>query len=162
MTDVKAFCSEMDERDRWWAKAFMVFLTAQAEAEKRARTPKPPRDPEWQKTYDEVVRQIHDPLLDKELANRITDSLVNGILTKTELDGWVADAKENVRKFESGDHKYGRRTIKDTIHAKVKKFFERCGFEWTPPNGGVVGEIKTAPKKKLYGINAFGERVEID
>lgn len=37
MTDITKLCSEMDERDRWWAKAFMVFLTAQAKAMERAK-----------------------------------------------------------------------------------------------------------------------------
>jgi hypothetical protein len=36
MTDIKTLCSEMNERDRWWAKAIMLILTAKAKAEEKA------------------------------------------------------------------------------------------------------------------------------
>lgn len=38
MTDIRTLCSEMNERDRWWAKAIMLILTAKAKEEKATFT----------------------------------------------------------------------------------------------------------------------------
>lgn len=38
MTDIRTLCSEMNERDRWWAKAIMLILTAKAKEEKASFT----------------------------------------------------------------------------------------------------------------------------
>lgn len=123
---------------------------------------KPERTPEWKKSYDSVVSQIGDESLDKEVAERITDALINGTLPEGEFKGWVRDAKNNVEMYKEGDTKNGKPRTRDTITIELWKFYQRNGLKWTTANGGPVGKIKAPPKKKLYGINAFGERVEID
>lgn len=135
--------SQIPPEARWWAKALMAVLCAQSQA------PKPQRDPAWQQKYDEIVNRIHDERLDKEVAARITDSILVGILSESELDGWIEDAKVAVEKYNK-DHSdtYGRARIRDTIQAKLKKFYDRSDLKWTPPNGGEVGKLKDAPKKQ--------------
>lgn len=135
--------SQIPPEARWWAKALMAVLCAQSQA------PKPQRDPAWQQKYDEIVNRIHDERLDKEVAARITDGILAGILSESELDGWIEDAKVAVEKYNK-DHSdtYGRARIRDTIQAKLKKFYDRSDLKWTPPNGGEVGKLKDAPKKQ--------------
>ena len=135
--------SQIPPEARWWAKALMAVLCAQSQA------PKPTRDPAWQQKYDEIVNRIHDERLDKEVAARITDGILTGILSESELDGWIEDAKRAVETYKKNPNdSYGRPRMRDTIQAKLKKFYDRSDLKWTPPNGGEVGKLKDAPKKQ--------------
>ena len=129
-----------------WARLSLAMMALLGEKE---QAPKPTRDPAWQQKYDEIVNRIHDERLDKEVAARITDSILTGILSESELDGWIEDAKVAVEKYNK-DHSdtYGRARIRDTIQAKLKKFYDRSDLKWTPPNGGEVGKsaFKELPK----------------
>lgn len=149
--------SQIPPEARWWAKALMAVLCAQSQA------PKPQRDPAWQQKYDDVVNRIHDERLDKEVAARITDGILTGILSESELDGWIEDAKVAVEKYNK-DHSdtYGRARIRDTIQAKLKKFYDRSDLKWTPPNGGEVGKLKEAsqkPKQRYTFVDADGKTI---
>ena len=157
MLAVKEQFSQIPSEARWWAKALMATLCAKSQA------PKPQRDPAWQQKYDEVVNRIHDERLDKEVAARITDSILVGLLSESELDGWIEDAKVAVEKYNT-DHSdpYGRARIKDTIHAKLKKFYDRSDLKWTPPNGGAVGKLKEAsqkPKQRYTFVDVDGNAI---
>lgn len=145
MLAIKQQFSQISPESRWWAKALMATLCAQSQEQ----APKAPRDPAWQQKYDEIVNRIHDERLDKEVAARITDGIITGILSENELDGWIEDAKRAVETYKSDPkNSYGRPRMKDTIQAKLKKFFTRRGLEWVPPNGGEVGtsSFKELPK----------------
>ena len=143
VVDIRKFVGTIPDYAIPWVHLETALMNRESQA------PKPTRDPAWQQKYDEIVNRIHDERLDKEVAARITDSILTGILSESELDGWIEDAKVAVEKYNK-DHSdtYGRARIRDTIQAKLKKFYDRSDLKWTPPNGGEVGKLKEAPKKQ--------------
>lgn len=143
VVDIRKFVGTLPDYAIPWVHLATALMYRESQA------PKPQRDPAWQQKYDEIVNRIHDERLDKEVAARITDGILTGILSESELDGWIEDAKVAVEKYNK-DHSdtYGRARIRDTIQAKLKKFYDRSDLKWTPPNGGEVGKLKEAPKKQ--------------
>ncbi|MBQ9372190.1 MAG: hypothetical protein IJU03_08365 [Thermoguttaceae bacterium] len=126
-----------------WVHAFVSLLCAKAQASK------PTRDLAWQQKYDDVVNRIHDERLSQETAERITNAIMSGALSDQELDHWIEDAQEAVDKYNADpSDRYGRRTRRDTINARLKGLYETEGWEWKPLKGREVGtELFTEPQR---------------
>ena len=143
MTSFSDLASSVPNEAIPWVHAFTLLLTS------RAKAPRSERDPAWTSKYNDVVNRIHDERLDRQIAERITDALLDGKLTESEFAHWIEEAKVAVEKYTKGkDYKFGRPYVKDTIVAKLKGFYDRNGYEWKSANGGEVGsDLFTEPEK---------------
>ena len=139
-----------------WVHALASVLCAKAQA------PLSERSSEWKRLYRDVVTQINDPSLDREIAARITDCILNGEISNVELVSWIKEAEANVVKWNDGDHKYGRPFVRDTIVSRLKKKYESCGYEWRPANGGIVGAIPIKKRKPCIATGLDGEPFDVE
>lgn len=142
-TDARYLVGVLPDAAIPWVHAFTLLLNS------RVKAPRAERDPAWTSKYNEVVNRIHDERLDRQIAERITDALLDGKLTESEFTHWIEDAQEAVDRHKADQtDKFGRKYRKDTIVARLKGFYDRNGYEWKSANGGEVGsELFTEPEK---------------